>query len=117
MPLLLDASLELQQHQLRQIAVEEPPKKEAQANAVTPKPKANGQGRGSPPASPPKNESKPPEAKKGGKTGGKGKRSESEPRPEKQKQQCIPFFRGMCQKSDQCKYELCRPLSTKEPSN
>ena len=54
---------------------------------------------------PPKNENKPPEAKKGGKGGGKGKRNKSEPRPEKRKQQCIPFFRGICQRGDQCKYE------------
>ena len=36
--------------------MEEQPKEEAQANAVIPKPKTKGQGRGSPPASPPKNE-------------------------------------------------------------
>ena len=29
----------------------------------------------------------------------------AEPRPEKRKQQCIPFLRGKCQKGDQCKYE------------
>ena len=53
----------------------------------------------------PKNESIPPEAKKGGKGGGKGKHGKSESRPEKRKQQCIPFFRGTCQKGHQCKYE------------
>ena len=48
-----------------EVAVEEPLKEEVQAHAVTPKPKAKGQGRGSPPASPPKSEATPPEAKKG----------------------------------------------------
>ena len=68
-----------------EVAVEDPPKEEAQAHAVTPKPKAKGQGRGSPPASPPTNENKPPEAKKGGKGGGKGKCSKSEPRVQDQR--------------------------------
>ena len=69
-------------------AVEEQPKEEPQVCAVTPRPK----GRDRVEAHLQFNE-----AKKGGK-GGKGKRSESEPRPEKRKQQCIPFYRGICKK-------------------
>ena len=58
--------------------------------------------------SPPKTEAKaakPPEHKKGGKGNGKGKRGRSESRPERRKQQCIYFFRGSCQRGDQCRYE------------
>ena len=36
---------------------------------------------------------------------GKGKRGKSEPRTEKRKQQCIYFYRGTCQRGDQCRYE------------
>ena len=54
---------------------------------------------------PPKTEAKPPEQKKGGKGNGKGKRGRSESRPEKRKQQCIYFFRGACQRGEQCRYE------------
>ena len=43
--------------------------------------------------------------RKGGKGGGKGKRGKSEPRMDKRKQQCIHFFRGICQRGDQCRYE------------
>ena len=50
-------------------------------------------------------ESKSPHARKGGKGGGKGKRGKSEPRMEKRKQQCIRFYRGTCQRGDQCRYE------------
>ena len=50
-------------------------------------------------------DNKPPDAKKGGKGGGKGKRGKSEPRMDKRKQQCIHFFRGTCQRGDQCRYE------------
>ena len=88
--------------------LEESPKEETQANAttpITPKPKAKGQARGTSQTSPAKVQAKPPEAKKGGKGGGKGKRGNSESKPEKRKQQCIPFFRGTCQKGDQCKYQ------------
>ena len=60
------------------VSVEEPPKEETQANATTPKPKAKGQGRGTPQTTPAKVECKPPEIKKGGKGGGKGKRAKSE---------------------------------------
>ena len=87
-----------------EVTPEEPSKEEAQVNAATPttpKPKA----RGAIQTSLAKVEKKPPETKKGGKGGGKGKRGKSEPRPEKRKQQCIPFFRGACQKGDQCRYE------------
>ena len=51
-------------------AVEEHPKvrKRLRPNAVTPKYKTKGEGRGSPPVSPPKNESKPSEANKRGKS-------------------------------------------------
>ena len=85
----------------------EQPQEETQTNATTPKPKAKGHGRGPPQNqnSPPKTEPKPPEAKKAGKGGGKGKRGKSESGPERRRQQCIPFFRGTCQKGDQCKYE------------
>ena len=55
--------------------------------------------------SPPKAEAKPPEQKKGGKGNGKGKRGRSESRPERRKQQCVYFFRGSCQRGDQCRYE------------
>ena len=54
---------------------------------------------------PPKVEAKPPEQKKEGKGNGKGKRGRSESRPEKRKQQCIYFYRGTCQRGDQCRYE------------
>ena len=87
------------------VVVEEQSKEATQANATTPKPKAKGQGRGPPQTSPPKHESKPPETKKGGKGGGQGKRGKSESRPEKTKHQYIPFFRGTCEKGDQCKCE------------
>ena len=50
-------------------------------------------------------ESKSPDAGRGGKSGGKGKRGKSEPRTEKRKQQCIHFYRGTCQRGDQCRYE------------
>ena len=48
---------------------------------------------------------KPPETRKGGKGGGKGKRGKSETRVEKRKMQCIHFFMGTCQKGDHCRYE------------
>ena len=91
-----------------EVTSEEPSEEETQINATTPttpKPKAKGQTRGTSQTSPAKVESKPPDAKKGGKGGGKGKRGKSEPRPEKRKQQCIPFFRRTCQDGDQCRYE------------
>ena len=50
-------------------------------------------------------ETKSPENKKEGKGNGKGKRGKSEPRVEKRKQQRIHFFRGTCQRGDQCRYE------------
>ena len=50
-------------------------------------------------------ESKPPDAKRGGKGGGKGKRGKSETRMYRRKQQCIHFYRGTCQRGEQCKYE------------
>ena len=84
------------------------PKGEPQINATTPtkpraKPKA--QPKASPQSTPARVENKPPENKKEGKGAGKGKRGKSEPRVEKRKQQCIHFFRGTCQKGDQCRYE------------
>ena len=88
-----------------EIVVEEQPKEDSQVCAVTPRPKSKGPSRGSPPASPPKTDPKPSEAKKGGKGRGKGKRSKSDPRPEKRKQQCIPFYRGISKKGDHCNYE------------
>ena len=86
----------------------EDPKGEPQVNATvptTPKPKAKAQAKSNAQPTPPKMEAKPPEQKKGGKGNGKGKRGRSEPRPEKRKQQCIYFFRGTCQRGDQCRYE------------
>ena len=87
-------------------------KGEPQANATvptTPRPKPKAQPKSSaqpvPMISPPKTEAKPPEQKKGGKGNGKGKRGRSESRPERRKQQCIYFFRGSCQRGDQCRYE------------
>ena len=44
-----------------------------------------------------------PDARKGGKGG--GKRGKSEPRTKKRKQQCIHFYRGTCQRGDQCRYK------------
>ena len=76
------------------------------ANPTTPKPKPKAQAKASPQlATPAKVEGKPPGAKKDGKGGGKGKRGKSEPHVEKRKQQCIYFYRGTCQRGDQCKYE------------
>ena len=86
----------------------EDPKGEPQVNATvptTPKPKAKAQAKSNAQPTPPKIEAKPPDQKKGGKGNGKGKRGRSESRPEKRKQQCIYFFRGTCQRGDQCKYE------------
>ena len=56
-----------------EVVVDEQPKEEPQACAVTPRPKNKGSSRGSPPTSPAKAE-RAPEAKKGG---GKGKRSQN----------------------------------------
>ena len=91
-----------------EVALDEPTKGEMQINATaptTPQPKPKAQSKGNSQNSPVKVESKPPDAKKGGKGGGKGKRGKSEPRMDKRKQQCIHFFRGTCQKGDQCRYE------------
>ena len=79
-------------------------KGETQINATTPttpqaQPKGNSQN------SPAKVESKPPDAKKGGKGGGKGKPGKSETRMDKRKQQCIHFYRGTCQRGEPCRYE------------
>ena len=68
-------------------------------------PKAKGQAKGNAQSSAAKVENKSPDARKGGKGGGKGKRGKSEPRTVKRKQQCIHFFRGTCQRGDQCRYE------------
>ena len=81
-----------------EVTPDEPIKGEAQINATkptTPRPKPKAQNSQS---SPVKVENKPPDAKKGGKGGGKGKRGKSEPRMDKRKQQCIHFFRGTCQR-------------------
>ena len=85
---------------------------EPQANATvptTPRPKPKAQPKSNaqpvPMISPLKAEAKPSEQKKGGKGNGKGKRGRSEPRPERRKQQCIYFFRGSCQRGDQCRHE------------
>ena len=91
-----------------EVAPDEPIKGETQVNATTPttpRPKPKAQPKGTSQSSPVKVENKPPDAKKGGKGGGKGKRGKSEPRMDKRKQQCIHFFRGTCQRGDQCRYE------------
>ena len=91
-----------------EVTSDEPSRGDAQVNAAnptTPKPKPKAQAKASPQATPTKVEGKPPGAKKDGKGGGKGKRGKSEPRVEKRKQQCIYFYRGTCQRGDQCKYE------------
>ena len=100
------------QNQRRLIRVEitsdEPSKGETQINATaptTPRPKPKAQPKAYPQSTPARVENKPPENKKEGKGSGKGKRGKSEPRVEKRKQQCIHFFRGTCQRGDQCRYE------------
>ena len=91
-----------------EVVPEEFSKTETQVNTttpITPRPKAKGQSQGASQTSPAKVESKSPDARKGGKGGGKSKRGKSEPRMEKRKQQCIHFYRGTCQRGDQCRYE------------
>ena len=91
-----------------EVTTDEPSRGEPQINATTPttpRPKPKAQPKGNPQGTPAKTENKSPEAKKEGKGGGKGKRGKSEPRVEKRKQQCIHFFRGTCQRGDQCRYE------------
>ena len=91
-----------------EVASDEPVKGETQINATTPttpRPKPKAQPKGNSQNSLSKVESKPLDAKKGSKGGGKGKRGKSEPRVEKRKQQCIHFFRGTCQRGEQCRYE------------
>ena len=91
-----------------EITSDEPSKGETQINATaptTPRPKPKAQPKASPQSTPAKVENKPLENKKEGKGSGKGKRGKSEPRVEKRKQQCIHFFRGTCQRGDQCRYE------------
>ena len=93
-----------------EITSDEPSKGETQINATTPttprpKPKVQPKAYPHPQGTPAKVETKPPENKKEGKGSGKGKRGKSEPRMEKRKQQCIHFFRGTCQRGDQCRYE------------
>ena len=58
-----------------EVAIEEEPKEETQACAVTPRPKSKGPNRGTPPLSPVKTDPKPTEPKKTGKGSGKGKRA------------------------------------------
>ena len=81
------------------------PDEHTKGETQIPRPKPKAQPKGNSPNSPAKVESKPPDVKKGGKGGGKGKRGKSEPRMDKRKQQCIHFFRGTCQKGEQCRYE------------
>ena len=91
-----------------EVAPDEPTKGETQINATTPttpRPKPKAQPKSNSQSSPAKVENKPPDAKKGGKGSGKGKRGKSEPRMDKRKQQCIHFFRGTCQRREQCRYE------------
>ena len=83
-----------------EVTPDEPIKGEAQINATTPttlRPKPKAQPEGNSQSSPVKVDNKPPDAKK-------GKRGKSEPRMDKRKQQCIHFFRGTCQRGDQCRY-------------
>ena len=91
-----------------EITSDEPSKGETQINATTPttpRPKPKAQPKAYPQSTPARAETKPPENKKEGKGSGKGKRGKSEPRMEKRKQQRIHFFRGTCQRGDQCRYE------------
>ena len=84
----------------------EPRKPETQVKATTPTPNQITQkGKYEDSQVPAKVEGQPEDAKKGGKSGGKGKNGMSEPRLEKRKQQCIHFFGGTCQRGDQCRYE------------
>ena len=81
--------------------MEEQSKEDSQVCAVTPRPKSKGPKRGRLQPVLPKltlNGLKPPETRKGGKGGAKGRRSRSEPRPERRKQQCKLFYRGICKK-------------------
>ena len=94
-----------------EVTTEEPMKGDTQVDTqvnathpTTPRPKPKSQPKASPQATPAKVESKPPEGKREGKGGGKGKRGKPEPRVEKRKQQCIYFYRGTCQRGDQCRY-------------
>ena len=70
-----------------EVAIEEQPKEEAQACAVTPRPKNKALNRGTPPVSPVKTDPKRPEPKKTGKGGGKRKKGQSEQKPQKSQQQ------------------------------
>ena len=91
-----------------EVTSDEPSKGEAHINATTPntpRPKPKAHPKAYPQGTPTRVEPKPPENKKEGKGSGKGKRGKFEPRVEKRKQQCIHFFRGSCQKGDQCRYE------------
>ena len=90
-----------------EVAPDEPTKGEAQVNATTPTTSTKTQGttKRELSESPVKVDHKPPDAKKGGKGGGKGKRGKSEARMDKRKQQCIHFFRGTCQRGDQYRYK------------
>ena len=78
------------------MAPEESSTTETQVNAtapITPRPKAKMQSRGASQTSPAKVESKSPDAQKGGKGGGKGKRGKSEPGIEKRKEAAVcPFL-------------------------
>ena len=91
-----------------EVVPDEHNKGDVQANATTPttpRPKPKAQPKGNSQSSPVKVDTKPPDAKRGGKGGGKGKCGKSEPRMDKRKQQYIHFFRGTCQRGDQCRYE------------
>ena len=91
-----------------EVTPEEPVRTETQVNATaptTPRPKSKGQAKGNSQGSPAKVENKSPDGRKGGEGGGKGKRGKSEPRTDKRKQQCLNFYRGTCQRGDQCRYE------------
>ena len=91
-----------------EVTTDEPNRGETQINATTPttpRPKPKAQPKANPQSTPAKVENKAPDAKREGKGSGKGKRGKSEPRVEKRKQQCIHFFRGTCQRGDQCRYE------------
>ena len=81
-----------------EVTPEEPPKEETQANATMPTPKPKAKGISDQPC---QSRSQTAGRGKGGSTGKCGK---SESRPEKRKQQCIPFLRGTCQKGDKCRY-------------
>ena len=78
-----------------EVAPDEPAKEDMQINAttpITPRPKPKAQATFNSQSSPAKVESKPPDAKKGGKAGGKGKRGKSEPGVDRKEKAAVHSF-------------------------